>query len=304
MFRMSANLLERLGMGSLSQRLCQCLRAAFWIFFALILTVPAAAADRQRPLRIGVTPAFLHDQHALMADWREYLEQKLKRRVQFVQRDSYRETMDLVRQDQLDFAWICDYPLISLSKQVRLVAVPLYQGKPLYRSYVIVPANDIHTTSLKQLKGRVFAYADRYSNTGYLAPRYHLRESGDEPADFFATTFFTSSHRKVVEAVSVGLAGAGAVDSYVWETLALLKPELVRQTRVIWQSPEYAFPPFVATRMVNEAELADFQKVLLGMSADKEGLSLLRRLNLDGFMIGRMSMYDSVAKMMKAFGEL
>jgi phosphonate transport system substrate-binding protein len=264
------------------------------------LPAPALAGGT---IRVGMTPAFLNDQHALLAKWRTYMEEKLGTAVEFIRRDSYRETMDLLRLAKLDFAWICDYPYVYLKELVNLLVVPLNEGRPYYRSYLIVSANDQTRNNMMDLKGSVFAFADPYSNTGYLAPRYRIRELGAEPTNFFRKTFFTWSHRKVVEAVVGGYADAGAVDSFVWESLAKLRPELTGATRVIERSPEYGFPPFVAHRSVPPAEFSRMQKLLLNMSADPLGKSLLARLNLDGFVIGDRHMYDDVAKMMRAFGE-
>ncbi len=264
------------------------------------LARPAAAGAT---IRVGMTPAFLNDQHTLLARWRAYMEDKLATPVEFIRRDSYRETMDLLRLAKLDFAWICDYPFVYLKDLVRLLVVPLNEGRPYYRSYLIAGAHDQAHNKMMDLKGSVFAFADPYSNTGYLSPRYRIRELGQDPATFFRKTFFTWSHRKVVEAVVGGFADAGAVDSFVWESLAKLKPELTGATRIIERSPEYGFPPFVAHRSVPAADFARMQKLLLDMSADPLGKSLLGRLNLDGFVVGDHHMYDDVAKMMRAFGE-
>ena len=108
----------------------------------------ASANEAQRPLRIGMTPAFLHNQHSMLAEWKIYLERKLQRSVIFIQRDSYRETMDLIDKGSLDFAWLCDYPYLALGKAVRLLAVASYQSRPFYRSYLIVPAKDTTTASV------------------------------------------------------------------------------------------------------------------------------------------------------------
>ena len=81
-----------------------------FVLTALLLAVfslTIAAEETPRPIRVGMTPAFLHDQHAMLAEWKIYLESKLKRPVVFVQRDSYRETMDLIQKETLDFAWLC-----------------------------------------------------------------------------------------------------------------------------------------------------------------------------------------------------
>jgi phosphonate transport system substrate-binding protein len=266
------------------------------------LGLPARASTAS-PIRVGMTPAFLNDQHALLARWRAYMEEKLGTPVEFIRRDSYRETMDLLRRDKLDFAWICDYPYVYLKDLVRLLVVPLNEGRPYYRSYLIVGAKDQTHNNMKDLKNSVFAFADPYSNTGYLAPRYRIRELGEDPTTFFRKTFFTWSHRKVVEAVVEGFADAGAVDSFVWESLAKLKPELTASTRVVERSSEFGFPPFVAHRSVSAADFERMQKMLLNMAADPLGKSLLARLNLDGFVVGDHHMYDDVARMMRAFGE-
>jgi phosphonate transport system substrate-binding protein len=278
-------------------------RRTFLGLLPLVFSSPRLLAA-EPPLRVGMTPAFLHDQHGLLEDWRRYMEVRLKRRVEFVQRDSYRETMDMLRLEKIDFAWICDYPYVHLRKVVRLLAVPNYAGEPHYRAYLIVPANDVHTASLSQLKGRVFAYADPYSNTGYLVPRFELKQLGEDPQTFFSKTFFTYSHRKLIDAVASGLAHGASVDSYVWDTLERVRPEVTRRTRIVERSPVYGFPPLVAHRSVSEANFSAMQRVLLTMAGDPEGRSLLSRLYLDGFGIQQDTLYDSVADMMRAFGDI
>ena len=254
-------------------------------------------------IRVGMTPAFLHDQHNLLGEWRAFMSASLQRPVEFIQRDSYRETMDLLRLEKLDFAWICDYPYLHLKQEVRLLAVPLYQGRPYYRSYLIVRSDNTQTRSITDLAGSVFAYADQYSNTGYLAPRYEIRQAGHDPRSFFRKTFFTWSHRKVVEAVASGLAKGGAVDSYIWDTLAIIEPTLAARTRVVSRSPEYGFPPFVSHRSVSTADFNLMQHHLLDMTKTEAGRRLLEHLHLDGFTSGSPALYDGVAQMMRAFGE-
>jgi len=254
-------------------------------------------------LRVGMTPAFLHDQHSLLDEWRDFMAASLHRPVEFVQRDSYRETMDLLRLEKLEFAWVCDYPYLHLKDTVRLLAVPLYRGRPYYRSYLIVHKDNTQVHSIADLSGSVFAYADPYSNTGYLSPRYEIRQLGRDPASFFRKTFFTWSHRKVVEAVASGLAQGGAVDSYIRDTLLHVEPALASRTRVVWRSPEYGFPPFVSHRSVSVADFQIMQRHLLDTSQTDAGRRLLARLNLDGFTAGSPALYEGVARMMRAFGE-
>ena len=255
------------------------------------------AVDGATPLRFGLTPVFLDNQVAFLNQWRAYLQVRVRRPVEFVQRGSYRDVVALLVQGQIDFAWLCGYPYVRNSRHLRLLAVPLYQGEPLYRSYLIVPSRDRTTKGLLDLRGKVFAYSDPDSNSGHLVTLHSLLKMRESPSSFFARTFFTWGHRKVVDAVGVGLAQGGAVDGYVWDTLALLHPELTARTRVVQRSEPFGFPPFVARAGAPEADVVALQAVLLGMRADREGQLLLKRLNLDGFIPGRVEWFDGVREM-------
>lgn len=248
-------------------------------------------------MRIGLTPVFLDDQVSFLARWRVWLERKLLRPVVFVQRGSYREIVNLVRTGKIDFAWLCGYPFVRFRTELRLVAVPLWRGQPLYQSYLIVPSDDTRSQSLKDLRGKVFAYSDPDSNSGFLYPQYLLTLAGENSALYFSKTFFTWAHRKVVEAVGIGLADGGAVDGYVWETLAETHPDLARATRIINRSDDLGYPPFVARPDIQPQELERFRAALLGMSADPAGADLLKSLRLDGFVAGDPGLFDGIARM-------
>lgn len=248
-------------------------------------------------VRIGVTPVFLDSQTAFLEDWRVYLEKRMSRKVRFVQRSNYREIMELLLSGMLEFAWICGYPFVLNRDDVELVSVPLYKGKPLYQSYLIVPDADHHTRTILDLEGKLFAYSDPDSNSGFLVPQSQLRLHGVDPDTFFKKSFFTWAHQKVVEAVAAGVVDAGAVDGYVWDTLRIVKPELTHRTRVVEKSIEYGFPPIVATKHIDDRLFESFQRVLKAMQDDEEGVKLLDRLNLDGFSIQSPSLFDAIERL-------
>ena len=263
-------------------------------------SVDVASATPASEISMGLTPVFLDDQLDFLRRLRAYFSDRLATPVRFVQRGSYREVVELIRFGKIDFAWLCGYPYVRFKREMRLLAVPLYYGNPLYQSYLIVPASDTTTTSLQDLKGRMFAYSDPDSNSGYLYPQYQLLRAGEDPTTFFSRTFFTWSHRKVIEAVAVGLAQGGAVDGYVWDTLSLARPALTAATRIVSRSPELGYPPFVARAKMPDDMFRKMQNVLLSMSRDAEGARLLKTLNLDGFVAGSDQLFDSIAEMARA----
>lgn len=247
-------------------------------------------------LRIGTTPVFLDDQAAFLNAWGRYIEARLSRPVQFVQRGSYREITELMRGGKLDLAWVCSPPYLNNRDRMVLAVVPVYQGKPLYQSYLIVPATDTATRGFAGLKGAIYAFSDPDSNSGWLAPQIELRRINLDGASLFKRTFFTWAHKKVVEAVAVGLAQGGSVDGYVWDTLVLTHPEITSKTRVAWKSPWYGFPPIVARSSMPADELRRLQELFIRMQEDAEGRGLLKQLNLDGFIRGDDRLFESVDK--------
>lgn len=267
----------------------------FWGLGSSLVWAESGKDHVSRPLRFAVTPAIVHDQFQLLRDWQTYLSQRLGRPVQIVSRDRYGDALDLLKSRQVDFAWVSDYPYILVRPQVKLLAVPVYQGKPAYAAYFIVPASDQRTTAISQLQGTVFAYADPISHTGNLIPRYELIKAGQDPNLFFRKTFFTWSHRGVVEAVANAVADGGYVDGYVWDCLEKLQPQLTRQTRIVSKSAEFPFPPIVAHDKLAPEELAAMQTALFSMDKTPAGRQLLRTLNLDGFGPGLPAAYDGVA---------
>jgi phosphonate transport system substrate-binding protein len=251
------------------------------------------------PLSIGTTPVFLDDDVAFLRDWQAYLQRELARPVTFVQRRSYREVSELLLAEKLDAAWICGFPYVRYRDRMRLLVVPTYEGEPFYRSYVIVPNTDEQTMSIADLGGKIYAFSDPDSNSGWLVPNSQLFRLGKDPTTFFRKTFYTWGHRRVVDAVAVGLAQGGSVDGYVWETLKLHHAELTQQTRVAHRSPKYGFPPFVTRSLLPTTDFKQLQDVLVGMKSSPSGNSLLARLNLDGFQVAPESVFAGIAENMR-----
>jgi phosphonate transport system substrate-binding protein len=262
------------------------------------LALSSQAASRL-PLRFGTTPVFLDNQVALLTQWQRYLQQKLGRPVLFLQRGSYREIIDLLMSDAVDVAWLCGYPYVLEQARLQLVAVPHYQNAPLYRAHLIVPVQDSRTQRIDDLQGRVFAYSDPLSNSGHLVPRVELLQSGVSPRTFFRRSFFTFGHRKVVDAVRLGLADAGAVDGYIWDTIAMQHPEEAQGVRVAWRSAAHGFPPIVARAALAPADREALAEALFQMRQAPSGKELLDRLNIDGFASPVPKLYESIRQLVR-----
>lgn len=270
------------------------------IFFALSALLAALAGANatdapKEPVRFGLTAAVVRENLDLYERWAAYLGRKVGRRVQFVQRRSYREAMEQIEIGEHDFSWICSFPYAKYrdAKFFGLMAVPVFQGEPMYRSYIIVNKTSSQRT-LAELEGRVFAYSDPDSNSGYAVPRQMLNDLGLNPDRFFRKTFFTYSHTETIEAVAERVADGAAVDSYVWEYLNRHEPQYTAKTKVIQQSEKFGFPPLVYRVGIDDELRRRMTDALLGMESDSEGKALLAELMLDRFITAPSSLYDNV----------
>lgn len=253
----------------------------------------ARAASR---MRIGLTAVILADQAAFLARWADYLVQRTGFRVSFAVRDEYQAILEQLASGQLDAAWICGYPFVRHQASLRLVAVPLYRGAPLYESYLIRRQDDRRIQGWSDLGGKVFAYSDPLSNSGWLVAQGELAQAGIG-AQSLKRAFFAHGHRHVAEAVADGLADAGAIDGYVWETMKAQNMAAARQTEIIWRSSPHAFPPIVAPAGQASAQMTALSRTLQAMPDNTAGRELLKALNLDGFVPGQPAWYDSIRQL-------
>lgn len=266
---------------------------------AVVFAAPKgwAALGPGGALRIGLTGVVVREYMRSFNKFAEYLSLRLGRPVEFVLRRSYRDIMDLLERGEIQAAWICGYPYVKqrTPEYLSLLVTPVYRGAPLYRSLLIVPSASADA-AFSDLQGKVFAYSDPDSNSGYLVPRAALVDAGFDPDQFFRQTFFTYSHAETVLAVSRGVADGGSVDSYVYYTLQKFEPETVAGTRVVAQSRQYGFPPIVVRNDLAPEIRDRLRDTLIGMADDVQAASVLALLDLDGFAEVSPSLYDPIRK--------
>ncbi len=254
-----------------------------------------AQMPAREPLRLGLTPVFLDNDLLLLRGLQHYLEAQTGLPCRLIKRRSYQEITVLLLAGRLDAAWICGYPYVQFQDRLDLVAVPSWRGAPLYRSYLIVPA-DSPARGLEDLRGTIHAFSDPDSNSGYLVTTALLLRRGERPGSFFRHVFFTYGHRNVVRAVARRLADGGSVDGYVFEMLREREPDLARGCRVLRRSRRFGFPPIACRR--GEAQrpaVRALARALFTMADDAGGREVLAMLGLDGFVPATPALYAAIA---------
>lgn len=252
------------------------------------------------PLRIGITGVLVEHNRALNEAMITYIGEKVGRPVEILHRKSYQEMSDLLERGLADVAFVCGFPYVIDREKFgeELLVSPVFNGKPLYQSYVIVP-RDSDAKSLEDLRGKLYAFSDPLSNSGKLVPTYRLITIGETPETFFRRYIFTYSHSANVEAVAVKLVDGASVDSYVWEYLKVVSPQLTGRTKVIERSPYHGMTPVVVRPGLDLSLKRKLRQAFLTMHRDRQGGAILKQLLIDRFEEVPDALYDSIRTMRK-----
>lgn len=228
----------------------------------------------------------------------ELIAARVGRRAVFSQRRTYAEINELVKNHQVDVAFVCSGPYVVGHDQfgMELLVAPVAHGRQVYHSYFIVHQKS-RISSFEELRGKRFAFTDPHSNTGYLVPTYLLSKQEEKPATFFSETFFTNSHDNSIHAVAEGLTDGAAVDSHIWEFMNNVNPELTSQTKIIGKSPPYGIPPVVVTPDLDLELKKGLKGAFLSIHRDAKARLLLNQIQIERFAEVEDTNYDSVREM-------
>lgn len=261
--------------------------------------VPKKDERREQHLRIAVggmiTPKAGFGYYRQFLD---YIGEKTGMQVDFVDRDNYAEINELVRNGNVDLAFVCGGPYVDGHKAfgMELLAAPQAYGKSVYHSYIIV-SKDSPAEQLRHLRGKTFAFTDPLSNSGKLVPTYMLARMGETPEGFFKKVIYTRTHDKSIKSVAQKIVDAAAVDSLIWEYENRTNPEFTSKTKIIERSPAYGIPPVVVRKDLDPKLKEKLQQVFLNAHEDEKGREILKGMMIDKFIIIKDSAYDSIREM-------
>jgi phosphonate transport system substrate-binding protein len=263
--------------------------------------LPTADGLEAVPLRVAIA-AVISPQGTLESYYPllKYLETKLNRPVDLIQRRTYLEINDLIEHGEVDLAFVCTSAYIRGHDTfgMELLVAPQVNGKTTYNSLLIVPTTS-SAQSMADLHGKVFAFTDPISLTGRVYPTEMVQQLGSTPEDFFARTFFTYSHDEAIRAVASGLADGAAVDSLVYEFELQRDPSLKDKIRVIYKSPDFGIPPVVISPLIRPQIKAELQDLLIGMADDPDAQEALSMMDIERFVLIDDNAYDGVRSLME-----
>lgn len=278
----------------------QVLKMGVFVFFLLTSSAAWTHAPAPRMHSFVVTGVLLNSGNARLIDlFVRFLSEEAGYPMQVVFASSYTELSNILRDHPDAVGWTCGAPFVEDHRAYgqQLVAVPLFQGKPFYHSLILTRTGR-KEKRLADFKGKVLAYSDIRSNSGYVSPDYALHEENIDFSKYFRLMIDAGSHERSIEALLSGLADVAAVDEYVWVQYVRAHPGTAGKLHELERMGPYPFTPVVAGTGVDAATMKRLQDALTRMNADARGKVLLSDLGLDGFVQEPVNFYAPIARML------
>jgi len=235
----------------------------------------------------------------------DYIEERSGRNVRFIDREDYAEINNMVKNNEVDVAFVCGGPYVDGHDEfgMELLVAPRAYGGTVYYSYIIVNA-DSNIHNFQELRGRKFAFTDPLSNTGALVPTFMLSKINETPESFFKGYDYTYAHDKSIMAVAMGLADGAAVDSLIWEYINATNPEYTSKSRIIRKSSPYGIPPVVVRKGLDPDLKEQLREIFLGIHKNGTGKEILQGMMTEKFVEIDNEAYDSIREMKSWLNEL
>jgi phosphonate transport system substrate-binding protein len=261
------------------------------------LALGAAARGNARAaddLRIAFVPevATTPDSIAAKQPFIDYFEQRLKRKVKLLIPTNYAATVEAIGNGSVDVAHFG--ALTYVKAQARYGVRPIAQRAEDRRFHSLFITNDPKIASLKDLKGKAFAFGDINSTSGHLIPAAELIAAGLEP-DGDLNAIYSGNHTNTAVAVASGKVVAGALDETVYHKLVEDKTLDPAKARVFYTSKPFIDYVWTVRKDMDEPTAAALKQAFL----DEKDPKVLAVTRATSYVAADDREYDSIRTIAK-----
>lgn len=262
-----------------------------------------SASNKQNlsTLTIGVLPAQNpQDQEQMIKLFQTYLEKSLGRRVNFQIAKDYNQAVDWLVEEKLDIAYLGPVTYLEAldrgAKVEPIVAtIDKNTGQPWYRACIIVKAESPIKT-LKDLKGKRFAFVDKSSTSGYLIPLVTFKKLGIKPEQDFAQIIYAGNHSKSMAALEDGVVDASATNISSYLKRQKSGQLTSKNTRILWESAPIPQSPVVVSKKLPPKLIRQLKQVYISMP---EGIEDITGTESAGYTLVSHADYTNIEQMRK-----
>lgn len=209
-----------------------------------------------------------------MADFKEYLEIKLKKKVKFYITSDYTSVIEAIHSKKAHIAYLSpfSYVLAAQKKDIKpLVVVGQNQQPTMYYSIILASRNS-GITSMDQLKKQTkrltLSFSDPASASGHLIPFAYLNSIGINPDSNFKQIVFGGSHISTVLSATSNKVDIACTTEPTIDIL--LKKGTIKENdfTILWKSDPIVASPICIRNDLNVAFIEKMKQIYLNLNID------------------------------------
>ena len=259
---------------------------------ALLASVVAGCSRQEPPpspkpkpspgpaLRIGLIPEQnIFNQLERYQPLAGYLSARIGAKIELKILPRYGNIIDNFRSEDLDGAFFGSftYALAHAKLGVSVIARPLSLDNTSTYYGMIFVRKDSGIRSIREMKGKRFAFVDKATTAGYLLPLEYFHEGGvKDYSKYFGETYFTGTHQDAIYDVLTKKSDVGAAKNTVFFRLAENDPRIIGELKILAQSPEVPENALALRKDLDHALRNRIRETLLGMHDDPRGKEILK----------------------------
>ena len=234
----------------------------------------------------------------------EHLQYILGVEVEAFSASDYAGIITAMSHKHIDFAYFGPKSYTEAAEKAGAQALVLELNKERNPGYngIIIVRKDSDMKNLSDIKGRVFAFTDPNSTSGYLVPNVlFARELNVKPKNYFKQVKFSGSHGASILAVKNGAIEVAATNNIDLDRMIEKGQASMNDFRILWTSELIPGAPMAARQDLPESLKAAFTGAMLMFNKDKAGLNKLQN---GGYQFTDDSTYDIIRYLKRLKKEL
>ena len=264
------------------------------------------AAQAVKELRISAIPdENPQEMLRIYTPFADYLTKELGMPVKFTPVVDYAATVEGLAANRLEMVWYGGLTSVQAARQAKGARRIIMRKEDAEFKSHFVTRPDTGIKSLKDLKGKTFAFGSVSSTSGHLMPRYYLIKGGINPEKDFSKFSFSGAHDATVAWVEAGQVDAGALNFLVWDKLVETKKVDTSKVAIFWTTPAYVDYVWTVRAGVDKATVEKISKAFLKLDYNKpEDKKLLDLHRTKGYIAAKDADWKSVEDAAVAAGLL
>ncbi|MBB6453021.1 phosphonate transport system substrate-binding protein [Salirhabdus euzebyi] len=197
----------------------------------------------------------------------------------------YTALVEAMGANQVQVGFIPAFGYVQANQQydVEVILKSIRYGSGTYRAQYVVRA-DSGIESLADLEGKVWAYGDQGSTSGYLFPanqlmaEFDIANPTDLETDFFSGVVQTGGHDNSVQAVYDGDADVATTFEDARTEIEENYPDVMEKLKVIGYTEDIPNDTISVTKELNDELVQQIKTAFLAFNDDEEMIAIMKEV--------------------------